>query len=86
MCIFCHEERHGVMSYFGKLIGIAMTRRAMLVHGEDLCLCGDAVEELFDIIADSRAGVMRELLCVFEEYDVVKFEVINGFPFAVNVM
>ena len=27
---------------------------------------------------------MKELLCIFEEHDVVKCEVINGFAFAVS--
>ena len=56
----------------------------MLVHGNYLCLSGDTVEECFDVIDESLANVVGELLCIFEEDHVVKSEVINWFSFVVR--
>ena len=84
MCIFCREERHRVVSSFGKPLGIVMTRTTMLVHDYYLCFGCDPIEEFFDIIADSRTDVIRELLCIIEEHDVIKCEIVIGFPFSIG--
>lgn len=56
----------------------------MVVHSNDLCLGGDTVKELLDIIADGSTDVIGKLLCIFKEHDVVKCQVVNRFTFAVR--
>ena len=56
----------------------------MVVHSNDLCLGGDTVKELLDIIADGSTDVIGKLLCIFKEHDVVKCQVVNRFTFAVS--
>ena len=55
----------------------------MLVHGYYLCFGCYPVEKIIDIIADSRTYVMRKLLCILEEHDGIKREVVNRFPFKI---
>ena len=56
----------------------------MVVHSNDLCLGGDAVKELFDIIAEGSTDIIGKLLCIFKEHDVVQCQVVNRFTFAVS--
>ena len=84
MVMFCREERHRVVPGFGKPFGIAMTRTIMLVHGYYLCFGSYPVEEFFDVIADCRTYVIRKLLCILEEHDVIKREIVNIFPFSIG--
>ena len=75
--MFCREECRGVVTGFRYPFGIAMSWAAMLIHGHNLCLDGDAVKELFNIITKGRADIMRELLCVLEEHHVIESEVVD---------
>ena len=70
--MFCREERHRVVAGFSKPFGIAMTRTTMLIHGYYLYFGSYPVEAFFDVIADYCTNVIRELLCILEEHDVIK--------------
>ena len=56
----------------------------MLVHGYYLCFGCYPIEKFFDVNADFRTYVIRELLCILEEYNVIKREIVIGFPFSIG--
>ena len=57
---------------------------AMLIHGDNLCFSGYSIKEFFDVIAEDCTDVMRKLLGVLQEHNVVQGEVIDGFSFAIG--
>ena len=57
---------------------------SVVVHCEYLGLSGDAVEKFLDVITDHRTDVMRKLLCVLKEHDVVEGKIVYGFPFVIG--
>ena len=67
------------MSCVGNLFSVPMMWTSMLIHGDYLSFSCDAVEICFDVITQGRANVMKKLLCIFEEHDMVECEVVNRF-------
>ena len=61
-----------------------MARAAMLAHCDNLGFSGYVVETFFDVITEYCTDVMRELLGVLKEHNVVEGEVIYGFPLAIG--
>ena len=60
------------MAYFGHPFGIPVRWTSVLVHDNNLRFRCDAVEEFFNIITECGANVIRVLLCVLQEHDVVE--------------
>ena len=56
----------------------------MVVHINYLCLGGDAIKEFLDIITEGSTNILGKLLCVLQEHDVVKCQVVNRFTSAVS--
>ena len=64
--------------------GIFMTRASMFIHCHYLRFNGDTIKELFDVVTESCANVMWELLCILEENHVVECKIFNIFVFPIR--
>ena len=69
--MFRCEDSHRVMTRFCHPFNIPVTWVSVLVHGDNLSFCYDAIEEFFNVITKYRANVIGELLGVVQEHDVV---------------
>ena len=72
------------MSCLSNPFSVPMTRVAMLIHCDNLGCSGYAIEIFFDVITEYRTYVMRELLAVLQEHNVVEGDVIYEYPFAIG--
>ena len=77
MGVFCGEDSYRVMACFSHPLGISMAGATVLVHCDNLCFRRDSIEEFFYVVTECRANVMGELLCVLQEHDVVKSQIID---------
>ena len=77
MDIFGNESGVRVIACFCHPFGISLTRTAMLIHGHDLCFSGDSIKEFFYVVTDGCTTIVRELLLIFQEHNMVQGQIVD---------